>query len=69
MKSETITQTEYLVRIIVPWTTREMRVQHARQFTLAIRDAIQAAITSAARKALREYFRAGKLDRCFRVEG
>lgn len=69
MKSETITHTEYTIRIVAPKTTHEMRVRHARQFTPAIRDAIEAAIKSAARKSLREYFRTGKLDRCFRVEG
>jgi len=68
MKSETITHTEYAIRIVVPKTTHEMGVRHARQFTPAIRDAIEAAIKSAARKALREYIRAGRLDRCFRVE-
>jgi hypothetical protein len=68
MKSETITQTEYLVRIIVPRTTHKMRVRHGRQFTPAIRDAFHAAIKRAARKALQEYIRAGRLDRCFRVE-
>jgi len=69
MKSETITHTEYLIRIVVPKTTREMRVRHSSQFTPAIRDALHAAIKRAARKALQEYIRAGRLDRCFRVEG
>jgi hypothetical protein len=45
-----------------------MRGRHGRQFTTAIRDAIHVAIKRAARKALQEYIRAGRLDRCFRVE-
>jgi hypothetical protein len=43
--------------------------RHCRQFTREIERALLAAILRAARQTLREYFQAGKLDKCFRVVG
>lgn len=65
MQGETVTQTEYIVRMLVPRTTHEM---YLRQFTPAIRDAIHAAVKQAAQVALREYIESGQLDDCFVVK-
>jgi hypothetical protein len=68
MKGETITQTEYLVRIVTPKGAPETNLRLARQFTPTIHKAIAAAIQRAAAKALRRYIGFGKLDKSFRVQ-
>jgi hypothetical protein len=67
MQGDTVTQTEYVVRILVPRTTHEMHLRHSSQFTPAIRDAIHAAVRQAAQVALRQYIESGELDDCFVV--
>jgi hypothetical protein len=69
MKSETITQTEYAVRIVTPKGTPETNLRLGHQFTPTINKAIGTAIQQAAKKALRRYVSSGKLDKCFRVQG
>jgi hypothetical protein len=69
MKRRTITYTEYALRVCAPSATRKMYRRHCRQFTREIERALLAAILRAARQTLREYFQAGKLDKCFRVVG
>lgn len=68
MQGETVTQTEYVVRVLVPRTTHEMYVRHCSQFTLAIRDAIYAAVRQAAHEALQKHIDSGELDDCFMVK-
>lgn len=68
MQGETVTQTEYVVRILVPRTTHEMYLRHSSQFTPTIRDAIHAAVRQAAQVVLRQYIESGELDDCFVVK-
>jgi hypothetical protein len=68
MKGETITQTEYVVRIVTLKGTPETNLRLGRQFTPTINKAIAAAIQRAAAKALRRYIGFGKLDKCFRLQ-
>jgi hypothetical protein len=68
MKSETIIQAEYVVRIVTPKNTPETNLRLGRQFTPTVDKAISAAIHQAAKKALRRHIVSSRLDKCFRLE-
>ncbi len=68
MRGKTVTQTEYVVRIVTPKAAQETSLSLAHQFTPVINQAIQAAIKRAAAKALRRYIGSGRLGKCFRVQ-
>lgn len=67
MSNKRVTQTEYVVRVSVPKSTHAMYVKHCSQFSKSISYSIRKAILAAARKALREDIKAGRLDKAFKV--
>jgi len=67
MKGETITQTEYVVRIVTPKSAPETNRRLGHEFTPTINRAIGRAIQKAAASALAHYIRSGRLDNSFRL--
>jgi hypothetical protein len=67
MKNRT-THTEYVVRISSPKCTHKTFLCHCKQFNKAVCESIRVSILAAARNALREHIRKGKLAEGFRVD-
>lgn len=68
MRNRRVTQTEYIIRISAAKSTHEMFVKHCSQFSKSICDSLRDAISAAAREALSEHIKAGRLDKAFRVD-
>jgi hypothetical protein len=69
MSGKTVTQTEYVVRVVTAEARQETNLRLARQFTPAIREAIHEAIQRAEAKDLKGYIGSGRLNKSFRVQG
>jgi hypothetical protein len=68
MPHKRVTYTEYVVRISASKISQGDSILRSKEFSKPIHDGIRNAINAAAQKALRDYIRAGKLHRTFRVD-